>query len=454
MRIDIPTKLEPLARVLEDAGVPVYAVGGLVRNTLMGLPLSDVDICSRLTPAEAAARCERAGLSYFDQGARYGTLAILLPDGEKVEHTTFRADAYAPGGAHRPSSVTFGDRPEADALRRDFTVNALYAELSTGEVLDPAGGLKDLRDGVLRTTDPDADAIMGSDALRVLRLVRFSGELGFSIEPATFEAAKRHAAGLRDISAERIREELDKILLCDARYGRGDVLTALRRLDALRAFDVFWPELAEGRGHAQRPDVHRYEVLEHEFHVCAEMPPVRELRLAGLLHDVGKPKSKAETGKYYDHDRLGAEMAREMLQRLRYGNAAVERAVSVIARHMYDIQGTAKESTLRMAFADWGRAGTEDVICMREADVRGCGYDTDYAASRWRGLYALMQRDGTPFSPAEMKISGADVLAAGVPEGKAVGETLERLWQHCVTRPKDNTRERLLKLLVNNGPEK
>ncbi len=449
MRIEIPDKLTPLTRAFAEAGAEAYAVGGLVRNALLGLPPTDIDICSRLQPDEVTALCGRAGLSSFDQGARYGTVAILLGDGEKVEHTTFRRDSYAPGGAHRPAAVCFGEEPAADAFRRDFSINALYARLETGEVLDPTGGLDDLKRGRLRTTSADADDILGSDALRVLRLVRFAAEFGFEMEEGTWAAAKRHVKKLADISAERIREELDKILLADARYGRGDVLTALERLDEMRAFDVFWPELAQGRGHGQRADVHRYEVLEHSLHVCAHMPPVLPLRLAGLLHDVGKPKSKAETGKYYMHDRMGEAMARDMLRRLKYDNATTARVCALVGRHMYGIQGTIKENTLRAAFGEWGRTGTEDMIAMREADVRGCGYEPDYVAGRWRALYEVMRADGSPFSLAELAVGGADALAAGIAAGPAVGELLERLRQHCLRFPKDNTRERLMRLIRN-----
>ena len=450
MRVEIPEKLKPVERIFTKAGAEAYAVGGLVRNALLGLPRTDVDICSRLWPEAVTALCEEAGLRTFDQGVRFGTVAILLPDGEKLEHTTFRADSYGEGGAHRPEWVQFGESLEADAFRRDFSINALYAALETGEVRDPTGGLRDLEAGRIRTTSADADDILGSDALRVLRLVRFAAEFGFAIEAATWASAERNAGKLADISPERIREELDKILLADLRYRRGDVLTALRRLDALRAFDVFWPELAEGRGHRQRPDVHRYDVLEHSLHVCAAMPPVRELRLAGLLHDVGKPAAKAKDGNYYAHDRYGETMAREMLRRLRYDNAATARVCRLVRRHMYDIQGTAAEGTLRAAFGQWERDGTEDMIAMREADVRGCGYNPDYAARRWRALYEEMLRDNTPFSIGELAVSGADVLAVGVPAGPPVGEALRRLWRHCLRHPQENIRERLLKLLVNN----
>ena len=161
------------------------------------------------------------------------------------EHTTFRSDSYAPGGGHRPVSVAFSDRLEADAFRRDFTVNALYADLCTGDILDPTGGLADLKAGLLRATSPDPARIMGDDALRVMRLARFSGELGFAPEPATLAAARGNAAGLQEISGERIRDELNKILLADLKYGKpGAVYRGLEILESLGALDSVLPELA------------------------------------------------------------------------------------------------------------------------------------------------------------------------------------------------------------------
>ena len=295
MQIPIPA---PARRFAAAVGAPVYLVGGAVRNALLGLPGADLDVAGALPQQVVADRCRAAGFAVEPRSRALGTAGVRV-GGETLEYTAFRAERYAPGGAHRPESVQFGATLEEDAARRDFTCNALYADCRSGAVTDPLGGLPDLAAHTLRQAAPRT---LESDALRVLRLVRLACELGFDIEPATFDAARAHAGGLLDIAPERRREELDRILVCDARYpaaGRDEarsVLRALRLLDALGAWPCLIPEVEAGRSQAQRPDHHRYPVMEHLFHACAAAPATPVLRLAALLHDIGKPACLAATG--------------------------------------------------------------------------------------------------------------------------------------------------------------
>lgn len=482
MKIPVSEPLAALARIFSDAGVPVYAVGGLVRNTLLGLPPSDIDVASAMPPEDVITLCRAQGVRVIPKAVDMGTVEIHY-QGISVEHTTFRREAYGADGAHRPREVRFGGTLETDASRRDFSVNALYARLPDGAVFDPTGGLPDLEERVLRTTSRDPDDILSADALRVLRLVRFAGELGFGIEPRTWEAACRNAGKLRDIAPERRRQEFSKILLCDARYpamharnpgaagsadakaggladdarlpwcapsGESPVLTALRQLDALGAWAYLAPEVTDGRDVVQRPDMHRYPVMEHLFHTCAEAPAEEVFRLAGLLHDVGKPVCLRETGNFHAHDQMGEPIVRRILRDLRYPNAVTERVCAIVRHHMYDIQGTAKESTLRRRFAEWGEALTQDLIVMRETDIRGCGTDDGYVCTRWRTLLARMQAEGAPFSERELAVTGTDLLAAfpGVTGGE-IGRIKRALFLHCAVRPRDNNKRRLLALAEN-----
>lgn len=452
MKIRIPEKLLPLAEAFEKENTPIYAVGGLVRNAFLNLPPSDIDVCSRLTPEQVVAAMPKYGIRVIEKAAEMGTVELHFASAS-VEHTTFRRESYAGGGEHRPRWIVFGESLTDDAWRRDFSVNALYADLFTGEVQDPTGGIPDLERGVIRTTSAEPDEILRSDALRVLRLVRFACELGFAIDEATWQAAKRNAPKLRDIAAERRRDELVKILLSDVRYpalgrnGMRSPLRGLRLLDELDVWDVLVPEFNLARGMAQRPDHHRYDVLEHSFQVCAAAPATEKMRLAALLHDVGKPDCKRETGKQYAHDEYGARIARRVLNDLRFPNRVINEVSELVGGHMYDIQHQAKQNTLRVRFATWGRERTLEQILLREADIRGCGYDTDYVASDWRVLYETMLADGTPFSERELAISGEELMAAsGLPEGKALGELKKALFLHCAKHPKDNTLVRLQQL--------
>ncbi|MEA5047993.1 MAG: CCA tRNA nucleotidyltransferase [Eubacteriales bacterium] len=452
MKISIPNELSPLAEAFAEENVPAYVVGGLVRNAMLHLPPSDIDICSHLTPEQIAAAMPKFGVRVIEKAAEMGTVELHYGS-VCVEHTTFRKESYAGGGAHRPRWIVFGENLVDDAWRRDFSVNALYADLSTGEVQDPTGGIPDLQQRIIRTTSAEPDRILRSDALRVLRLVRFACELGFAIDEETWQAAKRNARNLKDIAAERRRDEFVKILLSDARYPaleRDELrspLRGLRLLDELDVWDVLVPEFNLARGMAQRPDHHRYDVLEHSFQVCAAAPPTEKLRLAALLHDVGKPDCKRETGVQYEHDRYGERISRRVLTDLRFPGRVVKEVSALVGGHMYDIQHQAKQDTLRVRFATWGRERTLEQILLREADIRGCGYDTDYVASDWRALYETMLVDGTPFSERELAISSEELMAvSGLPEGKEFGEWKKRLFLHCVKHPKDNNFVRLTQI--------
>ncbi|HAX40239.1 MAG TPA: hypothetical protein DCY10_05125 [Clostridiales bacterium] len=452
MKITIPENLLPLAEAFAKENTEVFAVGGLVRNALLNLPPSDLDVCSRLSPQEIVERMPKHGIRVIEKAAEMGTVELHFA-GSIVEHTTFRREAYAEGGEHRPRMVAFGESLADDAWRRDFSVNALYGNLLTGEVIDPTGGIPDLEQQIIRTTSADPDDIMHSDALRVLRLVRFACELGFAIDESTWQAAKRNAPKLADIAQERRRQEFVKILLTDARYpqlGRDELrspMRGLRLLDELDVWDYLVPEFNLARGMEQRPDHHRYDVLEHSFRVCAAAPATEKLRLAGLLHDVGKPDCKRETGVQYAHDKFGERISKRVLSDLRFPKKTITEVSQLVEGHMYDIRHMAKTSTLRVKFAKWGRERTWDQILLREADVRGCGYDVDYVAEDWRSLNETMLHDGTPFSERELAISGQQLMeASGLPEGKALGELKKRLFLHCVKRPQDNNLARLTQL--------
>lgn len=444
----IPGALAQLARDFQEAGARLYGVGGMVRNPLLGLPISDMDVTSALRPEGVLALCQSKGYGVVKKGLAFGMVEIHL-GGWAFEHTTFRADTYGPGGGHRPTAIAFSDTVEADAFRRDFTVNALYQDLLTGAVLDPTGGLKDLAARRLRATSPDPAAILGDDALRVLRLARFCGELGFAPEPATFGAARRFAGGLKDISRERVRDELAKILLADGKYGnRAGVYQGLHLLDGLGALEVILPPLAAGRGMGQRQEYHAYDVLEHGLQTAAQaaLEGGLELRLAALLHDVGKPAAFQATGRMLHHDQLGAEIAREMVSGLRFSNQVRDAVAFLVAHHMFDLEGRAKETTLRRRFQGFGPERTRQLIRLRRADIRGSGRGgSEASADRWERVLAQMLAQGVPFSQAELAVSGQELMERlHLPPGPAIGAVKDALLRHCALRPGDNSRERLL----------
>ena len=446
MNVKIPEAVKALSRAL---GGELYAVGGIVRNGLLGVPLSDLDVATPLTPDRVTELCKAAGIAVIQKAPDFGTVECVA-EGEHMECTTFRQDVYFENGSHRPKSVAFSKDLQTDARRRDFTVNAIYARPETGEVIDPVGGLLDLEQKVIRAAQQDPEITMADDGLRVLRLVRFACELGFSIEPATFEAAKNHAAGLCDLPAERILPELNKILLSDARYGATQpdgeqaAYRGLRLLNQLGALEYVLPEVCEGKGVAQKAQYHAYDVFEHCLHAVAAAPPTLELRWAALLHDVAKPYCLRTFGKMRGHDKEGQRISKQVLLRLRAPEKLAERVSQLVAWHMYDLDGTAKDSTLRKQIQAFGPAFTLQLCALREADFvgSGMGATAETTAGRWRRLLEKMQQEGVPFDPKDMAITGKDLIELGY-FGKEVGQVKEALFAHLANHPKDNDGRRL-----------
>ena len=242
---ELPRSFDVLTELFAARGFALFLVGGYVRNLVLGLPGGDFDICSTARPETAAAIAREAGLSVTEKAPALGTIEIRVTvDGVRhsFEHTTFRRDYYPPGGAHRPYRVEFTEDIREDASRRDFTAGALYLELGTRELLDPTGrGLDDVRGRVLRTAATDPDVTIRDDGLRIMRMARFAAELGFDVAPELLDCAARHAVLLADISPERKRDELMKILMADTKY------PGLNAWDAPPA----WPHAAAGYRRAE-----------------------------------------------------------------------------------------------------------------------------------------------------------------------------------------------------------
>lgn len=449
--------LRALAYAFREAGHPLYAVGGIVRNPLLGYPVSDADVCSSMRPDDVVALCGRIGAGCIPKGAAFGTLDITLGAGdarEKYEYACFRSESYAQGGAHRPETVAYSDSLEEDAFRRDFTVNAVYLDIAENRLIDPTGGLADLEKKIIRATSPDPSVIMGDDALRILRMARFAAQLGFAIEGATLDAARKHAEGLRDISPERIYDELTKLLLADARYGAGrkSLLYGLEALQQCGAYGVILPELAACAGVAQKKQYHAYDVLGHILHATAAAPPEIALRWAMLFHDIGKPAALEGHGKMHGHELLGQTMADAVMLRLRFPNALRREVGELVRWHMYDLNGEARDAKVKKRFVELGRDLTHKLIDVREADVHGSGlYEGPVpTAEKWRDILSGMEREGAPFTEAELACTGDDIAEwLNIRPGPRIGKIKRALLLHCACKPSDNRKEKLRALARN-----
>lgn len=414
------TALELLQK---KASAPLYLVGGAVRNELLGLPFSDLDICGGLSPERLSEELD--GLfAIRDVNPRVGTVK-LMREGESFEYTTFRHDSYPlSSGQHAPLEVVFVSTPEEDAFRRDFTVNAIYKRLTDGEILDPTGGLTDLKKRRLRTTRAPKE-VFSEDGLRLLRLVRLASELGFEIEEETFEAAKEFAPLLADISVERKREELNRILVADQKYGvKGAVYRALELLKDLGLYPYFLPELTEGIGILQKSKYHKYDVYEHILHTVQAAPP--HLRLAALFHDVAKPLCFKRDGNFYLHSLESAMMTERILRRLRYSTEEINRTVELVRWHMFDFNGEASENKKRrFVQREWDLL--EDIVALKHADSVGTGFfEKNIYADRLLDLKEKMAKEGVPLRVKDLPIKGEELESLGIepPLRSAVLRTL------------------------------
>jgi tRNA nucleotidyltransferase (CCA-adding enzyme) len=449
---DLPGFVTDAAAAFKACGALLYLVGGWPRNRLLGLPPGDMDLASAL-PAEDARKLflRVEGVSVVDRDTRLGTLGVLC-GGAEAEYTAFRTESYGVGGAHRPREVRFGASMLEDALRRDFTVNALYYDISSGECEDPLGGLKDIGLRLLRTCRIPGETF-ADDGLRLMRLARFACELGFDIEKDTYGTARRSAPQLSDIAPERVQAELMRLLLADARYPTlkheiSPVLKGLRLLDALGLLERIAPEFGACRGVAQRADYHDSDVLEHLFRACACAPPVVHLRLAALLHDIGKPEALRQSGGMHGHDKIGEAVTREILARLRFSNAVIGEVAALVRHHMYDLDGKAGEKRLRLFFVRLGKERAWRLVELRRADVCGSkeGLGKEDPAAKWAELLRRMDAEGVPWTEASLRVDGRDLLALAGGPSKTVGALKRALQEHAVLHPADNDRQKLLRL--------
>lgn len=435
---------------LEKAGYPAFFVGGSVRDLLLGRRPRDWDIATAATPGDVMWLFPHV----VDTGSAFGTVTVIEA-GLPVEVTTFRREGVYRDRRH-PSKVVFTGSLEEDLTRRDFTCNAL-ALSPTGRLVDPLGGRKDLAAGLVRAVGSPEERFR-EDALRVLRAARLAAELEFDIEGATEEAVKRAAPGLRRIAAERIRQEVELMLL-SARPARA--LELCRRLGIL---EQFWPELTEGFQLPQNR-FHAYPVWEHLLLTVAGVPPVLHLRLAALLHDVAKPRTlsvdAAGERHFYGHEVVGADMTREMLSRLRFPNELVERVAHLVRHHMelHAYEGMT-DAGIRRMLSRVGKENIGDLIRLRVADRAASGRRQGaLAAGTWwilRRVKAILEEDAV-LKVTDLAVDGHDLMArTGVRPGPIVGWLLAQLLEEVLADPRRNRREYLLdraEELVRQAPE-
>ncbi len=428
----IPSSLEKLAALFPSR---LYLVGGAVRDAVRGVETEDFDLAGAARPDEVKNALSGSIFKVCDSSPKLGTL-IISGGGNRFEYTTFRTDSYPEGsGAHKPDQVVFTDDIELDCRRRDFRCNAIYYDVKEGKIVDPLDGVSDTGHGLLRTTR-SAEEVFSEDGLRIMRLIRFVSVLGFAPDREAVRAAKELSGRLRDVSCERIRDELDKILSGD------NVVEALELALSVGALGEILPELAANEGLAQPAQFHRYDALRHAFHTakCARS----DIKLAALLHDVGKAEAWKRDGNMHNHAEYGAVQAKLIAQRLRYPNAVVAETETLVREHMYDINANAGVNKLRR-FVAKNHAVIDKLIALVRADSKGTGlFDDCPRADRFEATLAEMKSKKIPFTVGELAVNGNDVKRLGL-KGEEIGMALSSLLRECIDGRLENDREKLLK---------
>ncbi len=451
--MNMPKSFTTLSDIFAAHGYTLYLVGGYVRNIVLGLPGGDFDICSCAPPEAAIKIAKEAGLAVIEKALPLGTIELRLKTAhgwDAFEHTTWRRDFYPPGGDHRPYRVEFTTDMREDAQRRDFAVNALYMNILTGEIMDPTGkGFADAKEEILHSAAEEPDITIRDDGLRIMRMARFAAELGFDAAPDLINTAQRYAALLADISAERKLIELKKILLADSKYAtvtKGGPLHGLALLKKTGALKYILPRLWEGKGVVQSSQYHQYDVLNHCLHACAAAPAVWELRLAALLHDIGKPEALRRSGKMYGHEIIGSTLARDEMNALKVDKKTKAAVLVLIRHHMFDLEAKAKPKTIRKWAVILGRESFEKLIALRRADVLGSGKTVDsvLSADNWQKELNRMMKEHVPWRVQDIAVTGKDIAEIlNIPPSPVIGRILEQLHKECVLNPAQNNKDLL-----------
>ena len=432
-------KAEALLKRLEDAGFEAYYVGGCVRDHLMGRAVHDVDITTNALPEQTAAVFE--GYKVIPTGIRHGTVTVLA-EGTPYEITTYRVDgSYS--DSRRPDSVEFTPDIVQDLARRDFTMNAIAMDIR-GNIVDPFGGRGDIEHSLIRCVG-EPEKRFTEDALRIMRGIRFASQLGFGIEEKTAQAIIDMRGRLSIISRERVRDELDK-LLCGKDCGK--VLTDYRVIIA-----EIIPEIVACFGFDQFSRYHKYDVYEHIVKAVTSAPQDQLiLRRALLLHDIAKPQmftlDENGVGHFKGHAKVSAEMAKEILTRLRFDNRTIALTSQLISHHSDKIHS---ERQIRLMVSEFGIETFLMLMDFKKYD--NCGkndfvLDENKEFDRFKVIAREFADSGECITLSQLAISGSDLTELGF-RGKEIGTALAQLHSLVISGDLPNDKQALTNYILN-----
>lgn len=440
--LNIPERLrKPLKEftgTFEKSGFDCYLVGGCVRDILLGHDTYDYDFATNARPEQVMKLFRRVAPT----GIKHGTVTVLF-SGMEFEVTTYRSDGKYLDG-RRPESISFSDTLQEDVLRRDFTINGLAYDMKRDEIIDLVGGIDDLGRGIIRTIGSPLDRF-SEDGLRTYRACRFSAKLGFEIEVSTFNAISGTLDVAEKVSAERIREELMKLLAADTpskgfEYMRRSGLLKL----SLPELDTCY-EVEQNRFHA-------YDIYYHSLYSCDAAPKDKPLvRLAALLHDIGKvgTRKQSEDGEYtfYNHEVIGARMVRKLMKRLKFSNTEMEIVNNLVINHMFHYTDDWSDGAVRRFMRKVGVENIPDLFELREADRIGNGTRTglpEPIKKLQERIDAVIEAENA-ITVRDLKINGNIIMDKfDLKPGPLIGRILHDLLEMVLDEPEMNREDILV----------
>lgn len=439
MDFNIPEYVKRALNKIDESGCEGFIVGGCIRDLLLQKTPSDYDITTSATPDEILRIFKDYKTILI--GKQFGTIVVIQPEGN-IEITTYRTEAEYIDG-RRPSKVSFSKNIEGDLSRRDFTINAMAYNKNKG-LIDLFNGKDDLRKMIIRTVGNPRDRL-NEDHLRILRGVRLATQLEFKIEVDTYKACEELSSSLKDISSERVSEELFKILLSNKPSN------GIRLLNKLGILKIIIPELIDTIDFQQKNPYHDKDVFNHSLCVLDNTPPILSLRLAALLHDIGKPHTltidENGIGHFYGHDKLGVEITKKILTRLKCSNNLMYKATNLIKEHM-NRHNEIKDKGLKRLIS---RVGEEDIFNLLELQKADTICSNDNADIKTITQQEQQIRDileyKEPYNKNQLDIDGNDIIDIGFQEGKLIGEILDFLLEEVLKDPKLNEKQKLIKIV-------
>lgn len=443
--IYIPRYVERIINKLENHGYEAFIVGGSLRDIMLEKEPNDFDITTNAKPD----KIEEIFLEFktVNIGKEFGTIIVVQEEGN-IEITTYRTEGEYKDG-RRPSQVSFSNNILEDLSRRDFTINAMAYNKNSG-IIDPYNGRDDLNEKIIRTVGNPTERFR-EDHLRILRGIRFASQLDFKIERETYLAIRDESQSLINISMERIYVEFTKILLSDI-PSKGINLM----LDT-KVLNLLLPELLLSVGFDQRNPNHDKDVFLHSLCVLDNVPAILDLRLAALFHDIGKPHcfttDDENVGHFYGHDKLGVEIARDILLRLKVPNELILKVCLLINDHMSQHNDMGPKGLKRQI----ARVGIDNIFHLIELQK----WDRLCSSSKNNDIEFLLEREEDiknileykePYEKSQLVINGNDIIGLGYKEGKLIGDILECLMEKVLENPKLNEFEELKNIVMKRFP--